>query len=66
MFKDIFQTEHLIAKNTGITVRMLEHYFFEPLMFGFKIHFLLLLLKYLLSNLSGVWFIKTECGLLPL
>lgn len=39
MFKDIFQTEHLIAKNTGITVRMLEHYFFEPLMFGFKIRF---------------------------
>lgn len=35
-------------------------------MFGFKICFLLLLLKYLLSNLSGVWFIKTERGLLPL
>ena len=66
MFKDVFQTERLIVKNIGITVRTLGYYFFEPLMFGFKIRFLLLLLKYLLSNLSGVWFIKTECGLLLL
>ena len=34
MFKDVFQTERLIVKNTGITVRTLEHYFFEPSVFG--------------------------------
>ena len=45
MFKDIFQTEHLIAKNTGITVRMLEHYFFEPLMFDFKIRFFIIVIE---------------------
>ena len=45
MFKDIFQTEHLIAKYTGITVRMLEHYFFEPLMFDFKIRFFIIVIE---------------------
>ena len=45
MFKDVFQTERLIAKNTGITVRTLGHYFFEPLMFGFKIRFFMIVIE---------------------
>ena len=53
MFKDIFQTEHLIAKNTGITVRMLEHYFFEPLMFDFKIRFFIIVIEIFAFKLIG-------------
>ena len=45
MFNDIFQTEHLIAKNTGITVRTLGYYFFEPLMFDFKIRFFIIVIE---------------------
>ena len=45
MFKDIFQTERLIAKNTGITVRTLGHYFFKPLMFDFKIRFFIIVIE---------------------
>lgn len=41
----MFQTERLIAKNTGITVRTLGHYFFEPLMFGFKIRFFMIVIE---------------------
>lgn len=53
MFKDVFQTEHLIAKNAGITVRMLEHYFFEPLMFDFKIRFFIIVIEIFAFKLIG-------------
>ena len=53
MFKDIFQTEHLIEKNTGITVRTLGHYFFEPLMFGFKIRFFIIVIEIFDFKLIG-------------
>lgn len=53
MYKDIFQTERLIAKNTGITVRTLEHYFFEPLMFGFKICFFMIVIEIFAFKLIG-------------
>ena len=53
MFKDIFQTERLIAKNTGITVGTLEHYFFEPLMFGFKIRFFIIVIEIFVFKLIG-------------
>lgn len=45
LFKYVFQTERLIAKDTGITVRTLEYYFFEPLMFGFKIRFFMIVIE---------------------
>ena len=45
LFKDVFQTERLIAKDTGITVRTLEQYYFEPLMFGFKIRFFMIVIE---------------------
>ena len=53
MFNDIFQTGRLIAKNTGITVRTLEHYFFEPLMFGFKICFFIIVIEIFVFKLIG-------------
>ena len=53
MFKDIFQTEHLIAKNTVITVRTLGHYFFEPLMFGFKIRFFIIVIEIFAFKVIG-------------
>lgn len=53
MFKDIFQTEHLIAKNTGITVRTLGYYFFRPLMFGFKIRFFIIVIEIFDFKLIG-------------
>lgn len=53
LFKDVFQTERLIAKNTGITVRMLEHYFFEPLMFSFKIRFFIIVIEIFAFKLIG-------------
>ena len=53
MFKDVFQTERLIAKNTGITVRTLEYYFFEPLMFSFKIRFFVIVIEIFAFKLIG-------------
>ena len=53
MFKDVFQTERLIAKNTGITVSMLEHYFFEPLMFDFKIRLFIVVIEIFAFKLIG-------------
>lgn len=50
MFKDVFQTEHLIAKKTGIAVRTLGYYFFEPLMFGFKIRFFIIVTSYFFDS----------------
>ena len=53
MFKDVFQTERLIAKNTGITVRTLGHYYFEPLMFGFKSRFFIIVIEIFAFKLIG-------------
>lgn len=53
LFKDVFQTERLIAKNTGITVRTLGYYFFEPLMFGFKIRFFIIVIEIFAFKLIG-------------
>lgn len=53
MFNDIFQTERLIAKNTGITVRPLGYYFFEPLMFGFKIRFFIIVIEIFAFKVIG-------------
>ena len=53
MFNDVFQTERLIAKNTGITVITLGHHFFEPLMFGFKIHFFIIVIEIFAFKLIG-------------
>ena len=44
----MFQTERLIVKNTGITVRTLGYYFFEPLMFGFKIRFFIIVIDFII------------------
>ena len=53
LFKDVFQTEHLIVKNIGITVRTLEQYYFEPLMFGFKIRFFIIVIEIFAFKLIG-------------
>ena len=53
LFKDVFQTERLIAKDTGITVRTLEQYYFEPLMFGFKIRFFIIVIEIFAFKLIG-------------
>lgn len=49
----MFQTERLIAKNTGITVRTLGYYFFKPLMFGFKIRFFIIVIEIFDFKLNG-------------
>lgn len=53
MFKDIFQTERLIVKNIGITERTLGYYFFEPLMFSFKIRFFVIVIEIFAFKLIG-------------
>lgn len=49
----MFQTEHLIAKKTGIAVRTLGYYFFEPLMFDFKIRFFIIVIEIFAFKLIG-------------
>ena len=53
LFEKVFQTEQLIAKNTGITVRTLEQYCFELLMFGFKICFFIIVIEIFAFKLIG-------------
>ena len=53
MFNDVFQTERLIVKNIGITVRTLGYYFFEPLMFGLKICFFIIVIEIFDFKLIG-------------